>query len=338
MISQNIFLYLAIFLCSSGLTSLYIHFATKKNIHDIPNERSLHTVPTPRGGGISIVIVCTIAFAYVFSKTSDMLFLSMLFASLGIGTIGFTDDLKTISSLLRLCVHLFCSGVLIFFLRHHSGGIQLGQVVVPISVFLSALAVLYITWGINFFNFMDGIDEIASLQAIFVSMSTGYFTHVAGLESLSFIYCVIAISSLGFLVFNKSPAKVFMGDAASGFLGFVLAALALISATRGISLFTSMILMNAFIMDSTLTLISRAYQKLPVYSAHRDHIYQHLAVQKKSHSKISLGYLFFNMLVSLPLAYASYSKPEYALALWVISCVPWVFAAVIWKAGIKQKN
>lgn len=235
----------------------------------------------------------------------------MLVGGSMVALIGYLDDVYDLSALLRLGVHVAAAifAVALFLARQGT----LGQHGVSVWV-VGILLVLAVVWSTNLFNFMDGIDGIAASQALYVSIAMAFLGHDGNAWIGPLV--VTAGASLGFLVWNWPPAKIFMGDVGSGFLGYWLAVLAIgLHVSGNLSIWTSVILGSVFIADATTTLLRRVVRGERWYEAHRTHAYQHLAQRWGSHLKVTGLVWGINLGVILPLAYASTVWPQ--AAFWI---------------------
>jgi Fuc2NAc and GlcNAc transferase len=293
------FHFLLVFIATILGTFALRQIAIRANMFDVPNDRSSHSVATPRGGGLAIVIVSLLSLGLLpLFEPASRLFLGIVATSLVVSIIGFIDDKYDLSANVRLLVHLISSivvSVLFLFEFQLSSGLL---------IVFGVLSVLYLVWSLNLFNFMDGIDGVASQQASFVLLSL-YFIVPNTDQLLSSSLLIISTSILGFLVWNFPPAKIFMGDAGSGFLGFILASVSLWAFQDfGFTFFVVyMILHSNFIVDSTFTLVRRVLQGFSPVSPHRTHAYQNASRFFNSHKKATLGVLLVNLVIHLPLAY-----------------------------------
>jgi Fuc2NAc and GlcNAc transferase len=196
---------------------------------------------------------------------------------------------------------------------------------------LLPLAVLAIVWGTNLFNFMDGIDGIAAAEGLFIAGAGGAL--LAGTApAVTAALWVIAAACAGFLVWNWSPARIFMGDVGSGFFGFLLAAIAALTATQGLlPIPVWAILWGTFIADTGVTLVRRMLRGEQWWSAHRSHAYQRLSRRFGSHGKSALLYSGINVLLLAPAAILAHAHP--AAAWWICVAVLGVLALAAWKVG-----
>jgi len=314
-------------------------YAMSRSVIDIPNERSSHSVPTPRGGGVSIV--CCFLTTLPFLAASGVLIWSQAFALLGAGLIvailGFLDDHGHIAARWRLLGHFFAGYWLLLFL----GGVP------PISLFGATydlgwlglfFAVIYLVWLLNLYNFMDGINGIAGVEGVFVCIGA-CILYVFSESTVSiFAPLFLASAVLGFLLWNFPKARIFMGDAGSGFLGIVFGGMSLIAANVSTDLFWGwQILLGVFIVDSTYTLICRLLRGLRIYEAHRSHAYQAASRYYNSHTLVTLAVLTINVVWLLPLALAVATHHLNGILGILIAYVPLLAIAVHFKAGsVKQ--
>jgi len=326
------------FAVSAILTRYLIGHANERQLLDIPNERSSHSTPTPTGGGMAIVVtfICFLLVAgLIFNVAVGEVFI-LAFTGSVLAIVGYLDDHRHIPAQWRLLIHFLVALILL---------LSLSQLP-ALSVFgwqwqsgwlLSGVSLVALVWLLNLFNFMDGIDGIAGVEAITSLCGAALIVLAAGGVHWPVILLALAGCVLGFLVFNWPPAKIFMGDAGSGFLGFMLGALALItSATGFISLWAWLILLAVFIADSTLTLVRRAKKGEKVHQAHRSHAYQILSRKWTGHLPVTLVVLIVNLLWLLPLAWASAVWPSVGLLLCLVAYGPLLW--VMYKAGAGTTN
>ena len=299
---------ICVLLGSLAITRLLINNSSKIAAVDIPNERSSHSKPTPRGGGLAFVTASILGFLFLFfrNEVPRSEITAVAIAGLLVAFAGYLDDHQRIAgATIRLIFHsvgaLIIVGVVGLPTKLEILGLSIEN-----NLLLSILGFLYLVWLLNLFNFMDGTDGIAGVEAVFVCAagaflnlnSTANFTHSASA-------LIIAASTLGFLFYNWSPAKIFMGDIGSGYLGIVIGGLSLMSAQQNPDLiWVWIILIAVFVSDATITLIRRLTRKQKPHIAHRSHAYQHLAIQWNSHAKVAITISVVNLVWLLPIAYA----------------------------------
>ncbi len=315
------------FSMSMGLTYLLRVYALKRNVIDVPNSRSSHVEPTPRGGGGAIVVMVLIVLvAYQFW----LLFL----AGFLVAAVGWYDDHKHVRSGIRLSIHIAGSALVLFSVGGMPQFTLLG-VVQDWGLFGDCVAVLAIGWILNLFNFMDGIDGIAGVEVVTTTLiSAALLFSLVGLTVIVSIHLFLAASTLGFLVWNWPPAKIFMGDAGSGFLGLILGALIVHSAIlEPQMLWAWLIMLGVFVVDATVTLVRRLFRGERVYEAHRSHAYQYASRYFGSHRLITIAVLAINLFWLAPISWLVTSKAIYGAIGLVLAYLPLIVVALKFKAG-----
>ena len=310
------------------LSFLGVYFLKKSalrlKIVAIPNERSLHNKVTPRGGGIIIAIVF-LAFLLVFYITRQIMvaeFLVLFGGGLIMAVTGFLDDILELKASIRFIIQFFAVGWGLYWI----GGI-------PSTVFFERLPVLYaianavavvaLVWFINSFNFIDGIDGLATSGATFFSLSIGGYFLWQGIEPYGSLLIVLAACSLAFLCFNWPPAKMFLGDAGSNFFGYLFGAMVLITVKNGnLSIWTWLIILAYLITDTTTTTFLRLCLVKGWYHTHRSHAYQNLARVLDNHKFVTCLITGINVFYLLPLAYLSIQYQHYAWLAFAASVIP----------------
>jgi Fuc2NAc and GlcNAc transferase len=250
--------------------------------------------------------------------------------------VGFWDDNAPLKARWRLLAHFLAASIALAAL----GGMDAISVAGLFTLAgwpVQAFGVLMIVWLLNLYNFMDGIDGIAGIEAVTVSLSGAVLALVVGYPEGSFICLLLAAANAGFLVWNLPPAKIFMGDAGSGFLGLVFGVLIVDAAHHSPELLWSwLILLGAFIVDATVTLLRRLLRGEPVYQAHRTHAYQHAARALGAHGYVTLAFGTINLLWLLPIAFAvakGWLPGEWGVA---VAWAPLAALALGWKAGMPE--
>lgn len=329
-------LLLSVFAVSCALTLVLRRYALAKSLMDVPNERSSHSIPTPRGGGVAIVVAFALALPILASLglLGWPALCGLVGSGLLVAVIGFADDHGHIAARWRLLGHFTAATWALFWLNG----------VPPIGFFGSSidlgilgnlLAVIYLVWMLNLYNFMDGIDGLASAQAIFVCAGAGAVSWLNGHDSLIWTPLLLAAAVAGFLVWNFPPARIFMGDAGSGFLGLVTGILTIQAAWGAPELMWSwLILLGVFIVDATVTLIRRLIRKEKIYQAHRSHAYQYAARYYSSHKTVTLGVTCVNLLWVLPMAFLVGAERLDGLTGFVLAYMPLIWLAIKFDAGI----
>ena len=179
----------------------------------------------------------------------------------------------------------------------------------------------------------DGIDGIAASETIFVACAGAYFSWLNGLENLGYISLVLASSTMGFLILNWPPAKIFMGDVGSGFLGLMIGIIAYESIVEGMSVWIWIILLGVFLTDSGITLLRRIISGDKWYEAHCSHGYQH-AAKKRGHERVTIAIIIINLCWLLPLTYLVYSYEELAILITCVAYIPLIYLSLKFKSGM----
>ena len=283
-------------LVSVGTTALLCSWLansrSRLQILDHPNERSLHEQPTPRTGGIGIVLGVAIGWLIVAMGTRldmprELNWLSG--AAVLIAFVSFLDDRRHLAVRFRLGVHLLVAVLLVV------GGLELQTVpFAGVAIDLpwgiaELVTVLLVVWMTNLYNFMDGMDGFAGGMAVFGFGTLSLLGGLAQAPVFAGLNLIVAAAAGGFLILNFPPARIFMGDTGSTTLGFLAAGIALWGENAGIvPLWVSMILFLPFVADATVTLIRRLLQGDRVWQAHRTHFYQRLVQAGWSHRRTVL--------------------------------------------------
>lgn len=307
----------AAFACAVALTGGVRALALRAGLLDVPNDRSSHAGAIPRGGGIAIVLVTLAGLVYL-SKVAliDMpIAIGLGGAAGGIALVSWFDDRHGLSAPLRLGVQVLA--LLWFAVWCIEPLINLDGAAGSAAWLWRVLLFAALLWAVNLFNFMDGIDGLAGGQGVFMAaMSAWLVSQSHGARGFDDLLAILAAASAGFLAWNVSPARIFLGDVGSCFLGFMLAAIMfLISATSPIPLATWAIVSGVFLVDATLTLCLRILRHEQLTVAHRSHLYQRLAISWGSHLRVTALYLAVNVLWLSPLAIWSAVSP--AQSVWI---------------------
>lgn len=293
-----------LFICSWLLTWSVRRYALAKNIMDHPNHRSSHLIPTPRGGGVAFVVTFLFAIPFVAHLGLVTLneSLALIVGGSFIAILGFYDDRCSLSARWRLCGH-FAASILALYWMNGMPSISLLGIIVPSNLFVDAIAVIYLVWLLNLYNFMDGIDGLASIEVITVCLGMAFIYYLNGEHHLMALPLMLTACVGGFLFWNFPPARIFMGDAGSGFLGFILGVLSIQAAhAYETNFWCWLILLGVFIVDATYTLIRRAIRGIKVYEAHRSHAYQKAATLFGRHLPVTLIICMINLCWLTPIA------------------------------------
>ncbi|MEX6502169.1 MraY family glycosyltransferase [Pseudomonas zhanjiangensis] len=322
------------------MTGALRRYALARSLMDIPNARSSHSVPTPRGGGVAIVVSFLLALPLMagMSLIAWPLAWALLGAGAGIAVLGFLDDHGHIAARWRLLGH-FAAAIWALFWLGGLPPVAMFGFTFDLGWFGHALAAVYLVWLLNLYNFMDGIDGIASVEAICVCLGGALLYMLLGIAgSAPFAAWVmpmlLAAAVTGFLFWNFPPARIFMGDAGSGFLGITLGVLSLQAAWVAPQLLWGwLILLGVFIVDATFTLLRRLLRGDKVYEAHRSHAYQYASRQIGRHLPVTLIVAGINLLWLLPIAlWVGLGGVDGLLGL-LVAYVPLLGLAVKYHAG-----
>jgi UDP-N-acetylmuramyl pentapeptide phosphotransferase/UDP-N-acetylglucosamine-1-phosphate transferase len=287
----------AAFAVSAIGVSLFTRWSRNHGLLDVPNERSSHSTPTPRGGGLVVAFVSLLGYLIIGFALGLPVSPGYLAGAALVALVSWLDDLYSLPFWSRLIVHVIAAGILIWdvgfwnelSLPLVSGEIGLGDVA---GILLTSA---WVVWLLNAYNFMDGIDGIAALQCLIACIAWALLASILNAPSVFLLSGMLASSSAGFLVHNWQPAKIFMGDVGSAFLGFTLAALPLLARQEmrqeaAILPLAAVILVWFFVFDTVFTFSRRLLGQQRVWEAHRQHVYQRLVMDGMPHSTVALLY------------------------------------------------
>jgi len=315
-------------LISSAATVLALRYAKRRRLLDDPGHRRAHSVPTPRGGGIAIVVSVLCCVGPVLAPASAAALLGL--ALIAVAGVGWWDDHASLSPLPRIVVHLLASIALAV--------VVLGIAPVPswangLTVVLAAVIVLSTAWSINLHNFMDGINGFLTLQALWIFSMVALLGALGLPHGLGAIPALLAAACVGFLPFNFPRARIFLGDVGSGALGFLIAALLWLAAMREPRWFAvGLLLLSSFLIDATATLSYRFWRGRRWYSAHREHLYQWLVRRGWSHSRIVIRYMAWNLLLIVPFALlAAFFPDENPMSPVIAVVVVYAAGLLVWR-------
>lgn len=319
------------------LTGIVRRYALRRLI-DLPNARSSHRQPTPRGGGLSILVAFLggcVLLTVAGRMSPDLLWL--LLTAVPVGAVGFWDDHGHVPARFRMAVHVAAAATALLLL----GGfplLRLGTSTIELGWVGAVIGVLWLVWLLNLFNFMDGIDAIAGTEVMFVAAAAAWLMgwrdgHVGEVGTSLLL---LAAATFGFQFWNWPPARIFMGDVGSGFVGYTLGLLALSDLNRnsgGLGFPVWIILFGVFLVDSTYTLLRRMAGRQRWYEAHRSHAYQKAAAIVGAHGRVVTFCIMINLLWLLPWAAAASVWTAAALPVAIIALLPLLGLAIRLKAG-----
>ena len=272
--------------------------------------------------GIALILasVLGVVIAVGVKLTAPRDALTIVVGMLVLGTVGAIDDMRSVGAVARLTTHI---GVAAWTLYMFDGlpVLHLGSTSVQLGAAGYVLGVLGIVWSINLFNFMDGIDGLAGSQSVLILGTGGLLLLWRGDSSLGTISLLVAASAAGFLVWNWPPAKIFLGDAGSGVIGYLVAAIAIGSENRrSVPLLAFAIVSGLFVADATVTLIRRLARGERPADAHREHAYQRLTRIWGSHRSVSTAAVAVTLILAL-LAAAATVMPSLLLPSLCAACI-----------------
>lgn len=286
MIQAAVVLLLA-FLIAGLVTKVLIPLLRKRGVLDIPNERSSHQVPTPRGGGIGIITGCLAGVVCAWFFGLPLPHFSLFLGAASIALLGFIDDRSGgLPSVIRFVVQLMAAGLVVFY----SGGLPHFPFPSPLDMPLGVLAIpaamLWIVGVANLYNFLDGIDGYAGLQGAIAGLAVAFLQPQGSFVAIG---CAIAGACCGFMLHNWHPAKIFMGDVASATLGFTFAVLPFQGPleSRSQIVWGMALCLWFFLADGTFTMLRRLLRGEKVWEAHRTHLYQRLVKSGLPHNVVT---------------------------------------------------
>lgn len=342
----ELILFFVAFLATFAGIGAFRILSRDRGILDVPNGRSLHVAPTPRGAGLVFAVVILLLY-YITSYAGTHSFSwGYLIGGVVLALISFFDDVYSVSFIIRFIVHSVAALTVIFDLGYVTSVYVPGAgLTFDLGGFGAAISFLWIVWMINAYNFMDGIDGLAGLQALLAGAGWLIFSIIAGLDSVYFLSGLVLMTSLGFLIHNWQPAKVFMGDVGSAFLGFTFAVLPILAA-RDNSADSKLIpvigiaIVWFFIFDTSFTFLMRLLNGNRVWTAHRNHLYQRLVLSGWPHRVTAGLYGLFSFVVTVAALFywAFRGNYEYLLLSLIITLSGLLIITVFGKNILTAKN
>jgi UDP-N-acetylmuramyl pentapeptide phosphotransferase/UDP-N-acetylglucosamine-1-phosphate transferase len=284
------YLFVLIIAISFSATFVIRKIALQKKIMDIPNERSSHSQPTPRGGGIAIVFAwyTGIFLLYYFRLIDNELFYALI-SGFVLAFVSFLDDVITLKPWIRILIQLLTVVSGLYFIDGLKV-LYIGDFKIPFPYALNLVIIIGAIWYINLYNFLDGIDGYASVEA--VAIASGIYLITGNIVLLILIFSV-----LGFLIWNWPKAKIFMGDIGSTQLGYIIIILSIyFNNNLEFNFIGFLILGSLFWFDATITLYRRWRNHEKLSEAHKKHAYQRINQYGYSHQKIILISIFLNII------------------------------------------
>jgi len=312
------------FVASAALTWAARIYAIERALLDEPGPRRLHRTPTPRGGGIAIAL--SVCAGLGLLQANGLLQSRLTWAAVGFGfcfaLLGWIDDHVDLRARLRLPVQLGLAGGFSAVVLDALPGVDYlpaAAVCVPAAV--------AIAWTVNLYNFMDGADGFAGSEAAVVAATGAVISHLTGAADTMLFATVLAGGAAGFLLWNWQPARIFMGDVGSYFLGFEFCALIACDLVEGRGPWLWLILLAPFVTDASLTLLWRFFKRERWWQAHRTHLYQRLIVSGRSDARVALMLVTFTIVLLAPAAWIAAALPALGI---VATGVVYAFTGIIW--------
>lgn len=273
--------------------------ATRRRWLDYPNSRSSHTIVTPRAGGLAIVVVSEAGLSVLLwrDRLLSREWTIVLAAAIVVAAVSWIDDLRPLSNKIRFSVHVIAALVVLATF----GNIDRAEIPFIGTISLGALGgpltLLWIVGLTNAYNFMDGIDLMAAGQAIAAGAGWAVLGNIVDSRDLILAGIVIAFAAAGFAIHNRPPARIFMGDVGSAFLGYLLATMAVVGSHGDPTLgMCGVLLVWPFVFDTGFTFLRRLRNREAIFKAHRSHLYQRLVIAGMTHMQVSLLYFVLDLI------------------------------------------
>lgn len=324
-------LLLLVFLLSTLGCRCLIYLAYRFNHFDKPNARSSHTIPTPHGGGIAIASAFCVGL--FFSGIDGITVVSLAIGITLLVIVGAIDDYRGLAVKWRLLAQVAACVWGVHCFDTHWFSLPQGLLGGALALFEHISIIITLVWLVNLYNFMDGIDGLAASETIFITISMAWFVGFG--TPLGVLMLLLCAASLGFLVFNWAPAKLFMGDSGSYVMGYSLgiAGCMAIEQQTAFSPWVLCILLAVFIIDATYTLGHRVLQGAIWYHPHRSHAYQKTARYLRSHAKTTALIQIINIAWLLPCAYFVLQQPKWSFFIVFVAFLPLILLVSALKAG-----
>lgn len=323
-------LFLAMAVAGLMLTGVIRVYAVRREVLDIPGERSSHTVPTPRGGGLSFVLLLPVILLLLPVEGPVGVLWTLGGCTLALAAVGWIDDHRPLTARFRFFAQslIALAGLLAL---PQLPSLPLFNYQLSLSTFLLPLLLLALVWLTNLYNFMDGINGLAALEAIFVLLAGALLLVWQG-ETQWPLLVLLCAPLLGFLYWNFPVARIFMGDVCSAPLGLLLALLAVwLAAESAVNLWCWLILLSVFIVDASWTLAVRMLTGQRWSQPHRSHCYQIFSRRWNSHARVVVAAMSLNVGWLLPWAMAALRFPQWAVLCWLAAVLP--LTLICWRCG-----
>jgi UDP-N-acetylmuramyl pentapeptide phosphotransferase/UDP-N-acetylglucosamine-1-phosphate transferase len=324
---------LASLLLALAIVRVAIAYAHRRGLFDQPGQRRSHTLPTPRGGGIGVIIAALVTMPLCLRLLPAawpwVLVAGLVVATVLVAMVGWWDDHSSLPVLPRFGVQILAAALFSGVLLTTAG----------LSWLWWPLLVLAGAWSINLHNFMDGIDGLLAQQCVFVASAFAVLSWLVAQPALAVASACLASSGLGFWWFNRAPARIFMGDVGSGSIGLLLFALgAMLWRVDHALVWPVLILCSSFVTDASLTLLTRMLSGRRWYTAHREHLYQWMVRSGYTHAGGATRYLLWNLLVTLPMTGIALGYPRMALPVCIVAYLAAAAAWLALKRRLKRRD
>ena len=324
--NENLILYLFI-LASFPISTLvvysYIRLALKLNLLSIPHKGGVRQDSIPTSGGLAFGFLYFIILIFFsnFIEIDIAYRYSILLGASVMTLLGFLDDMYELSSFLKLISQFLFMFLIGYIFDSHIwliNNMNINNLMITLLYFFGSI------WLINTFNFIDGADGLVSANSIIFSLVAGSLLYLENESALAFCFWLLTSINLGFLVFNWAPARIFMGDSGSLFLGCIFVILIIgTSMTTEISIWLWLILFSIFYVETTVTLFIRIWRKENAFSVHHSlHAYQRQVIDSGDHSRPAKISILINILWTIPLCLTCYFFPNYGPFITFLCCIP----------------
>lgn len=304
----------------------YLEFAKKYNLFSDHNNLNVPNKIVPTSAGVAISIsffLVLILINYLFALPSS--YLLAIYIGVGLMTLlGFLDDLKNLSATLKIFVQILFVTLILNIFEYRNIFFDINQ---QLNIFELIAYSIFLIWIINTFNFIDGADGLLASNCSLLSLILSFIFYISGNISLTILTLALSFSSFGFLKLNWAPAKIFMGDSGSLFFGSIFVVIMNGSINQEIiSIWTWLILLSIFYIETTVTLIVRIFRKENFFSSrHELHAYQRLVIRTKDHSSPSKAFIAIQCFWTIPASLLSFVYPEYSSYIYLFTILPMIF-------------
>jgi UDP-N-acetylmuramyl pentapeptide phosphotransferase/UDP-N-acetylglucosamine-1-phosphate transferase len=312
--------------------------AMRVNLVDVPNPRSLHSRPTPRGGGIAIVVVSLLglgAAALLGVHVDSRQVLGYVLGAMLVVGVSFIDDFRALPAGARLAAQVVGAAAMVLGATPHS----------PLLISLGSLAPGWIVLGLaviwtvgltNAFNFMDGIDGLAAVTGVLAGLTWTLLATLTGQTWLAVLALLVSAGCAAFVLYNWSPASIFLGDVGSAFLGFTFAFIALAVPMHPYQFFFGIFVFWPFIFDASFTILRRVSRHENILVAHRSHLYQRLVLSGLSQARVATLYALFT-LAALSLGVMGWLAQDIVLRYLAVA-VALLLSVALWRLVLRRER